>query len=62
MRTMTVPEIFEAVDRGLAEVSRRLASGELDGSGRFFTDEELAAGAATGDLSKKKKSEAAPAA
>jgi hypothetical protein len=59
---MTVQEIFDAVDNGLAEVSRRLASGELDGSGRFFTDEELAAGAALGDLSKKKKSAAAPAA
>lgn len=62
MRTMTVQEIFDAVDNGLAEVSRRLASGELDGSGRFFTDEELAAGAATGDLRKKEKSETAPAA
>jgi hypothetical protein len=45
---MTVEEIFEAVDSGMAEVSRRLASGELDGSGRYYTDEELAAGAATG--------------
>jgi len=47
---MMVQEIFDAVDNGLAEVSRKLASGELDGSGRFFTDEELAAGAATGLL------------
>jgi hypothetical protein len=45
---MTSEEIFEAVHRGMAEVSRRLESGELDGSGRYFTDEELAAGAATG--------------
>jgi hypothetical protein len=45
---MTVEEIFQAVDSGMAEVSRRLESGELDGSGRYFTDEELAAGAATG--------------
>ncbi|HZP07384.1 MAG TPA: hypothetical protein VFB43_20970 [Terracidiphilus sp.] len=59
---MTVQEIFGAVDNGLAEVSRKLASGELDGSGRFFTDEELAAGAATGELKRKTKSEAAPAA
>jgi hypothetical protein len=44
---MTVPEIFQAIDRGMAEVSRRLESGELDGSGRFWTDEELASGAAT---------------
>jgi hypothetical protein len=46
---MTVQEIFDAVDSGMAEVDRRLASGELDGSGRYYTDEELAAGAATGD-------------
>jgi hypothetical protein len=44
---MTSQEIFEAVDSGMAEVSRRLASGELDQSGRYYTDEELAAGAAT---------------
>jgi hypothetical protein len=62
MRTMTVQEIFDAVDNGLAEVSRRLASGELDGSGRFYTDEELAAGAAMGELKKKSDAEAAPAA
>jgi hypothetical protein len=59
---MTVQEIFDAVDNGLAEVSRKLASGELDGSGRFFTDEELAAGAATGLLKKKEDSKSAPAA
>jgi hypothetical protein len=45
---MTVQEIFEAVDSGMAEVSCRLESGELDGSGRYYTDEELAAVAATG--------------
>jgi hypothetical protein len=45
---MTPQEIFDAVDQALAEVSRRLASGELDGSGRYYTDAELAAGAATG--------------
>jgi hypothetical protein len=45
---MTPQEIFDAIDSGMAEVSRRLASGELDGSGRYYTDEELAAGAATG--------------
>ncbi|MGA7343186.1 MAG: hypothetical protein WBE72_09145 [Terracidiphilus sp.] len=58
---MTVQEIFEAIDRGMVEVSRRLVSGELDGSGRYYTDEELAAGAATGGLEKKSKTEAAPA-
>jgi hypothetical protein len=45
---MTVEEIFEAMDSGMAEVSRRLESGELDGSGRYYTDEELRAGLATG--------------
>jgi hypothetical protein len=45
---MTSEEIFEAVDGGMSEVVRRLESGELDQSGRYFTDEELAAGAATG--------------
>jgi len=59
---MTVEEIFEAVDHGMAEVSRRLASGELDGSGRYYTDEELAAGAATGELRTPKKPAEADAA
>jgi len=45
---MSVQEIFDAINSGMVEVSRRLASGELDGSGRYYTDEELAAGAATG--------------
>ena len=45
---MTIQEIFDAVDDGMTEVSRRLASGELDQSGRYYTDEELAAGAARG--------------
>ena len=44
---MTSQEIFEAVDSGMAEVSRRLESGELDGSGRYYSDEELKAGLAT---------------
>jgi len=48
IHTMSVQEIFDAIDSGMAEVSRRLASGELDGSGRYYTDAELAAGAATG--------------
>ena len=61
-RTMTVQEIFDAIDNGMAEVSRRLASGELDGSGRYFTDDELAAGAATGQLRKPEDKSQAPAA
>ena len=41
-------QMLDAVDKALTEVSSRLASGELDESGRYYTDEELAAGAATG--------------
>jgi hypothetical protein len=48
MSRRTSQEIHDTIRKGLDEVSRRLASGELDGSGRFYTDEELAAGAATG--------------
>jgi hypothetical protein len=40
--------MLDAVDQALAEVSRRLESGELDGSGRYYTDEELAAGKVLG--------------
>jgi hypothetical protein len=58
---MTVQEIFDAVDSGMAEVSRRLASGELDGSGRYYTDAELAAGAATGGKRTPAKPEKAAA-
>lgn len=59
---MTSRQMLNAVDLALAEVSRRLESGEIDGSGRYFTDEELAAGAATGgDLkpARRKKASAA---
>ena len=45
---MTSRQKLEAVDYALAEVTRRLESGELDRSGRYYSDEELAAGAATG--------------
>jgi len=47
---MTSQEMHEAVHQALEEVSRRLESGELDGSGRYYTDAELAAGAATGGV------------
>ena len=49
-------------DQALEKISHSLATGELDGSGRFFTDEELAAGTATDELKKKPKPEAASAA
>jgi hypothetical protein len=45
---MTSRQMLDAVDRALDEVARRLASGELDQSGGYYTDAELAAGAATG--------------
>jgi hypothetical protein len=44
---MTSRQMLDAVDQALAEVSRRLESGELDESGQYYTDEELAASAAT---------------
>ncbi len=47
MNNMTVQEIFQSIDSGLQEISGKLASGEIDGSGRFWTDAELAACAAT---------------
>jgi len=46
VETMTTQEIFKAIDEGMAEIPRKLASGELDGSGRYWTDEELPSGAA----------------
>jgi hypothetical protein len=62
MKNMTSQEMFEAVHRALDEVDRRLASGELDGSGRFYTDEELAAGASTGRPKKREPKAESPAA
>ena len=59
---MTSQEIFEAVDSGMKDVARKLESGEIDGSGRYFTDEELAAGAATGGDLKRSKTKKASAA
>jgi len=53
MKRLSSDELHEAIHQALGEVNRRLASGELDGSGRFYTDEELAAGAATGRLVRK---------
>jgi hypothetical protein len=62
MKEMTSREMLDTVAKALSEVDRRLASGELDGSGRFYTDEELAAGAATGKTMKPEKKKEAPAA
>jgi hypothetical protein len=62
MKEMTSRQMLDSVAKALSEVDRRLASGELDGSGRFYTDEELAAGAATGRIEKPAKKKEAPAA
>ena len=62
MKQMTSAEIHEAFRQALAEVDRQLDSGELDGSGRYYTDEELAAGAATGRNEKSDKQADSPAA
>jgi hypothetical protein len=62
VKEMSSREWHEAVRRALAEVDRRLASGELDQSGRYYTDEELAAGMATGQTRAPEKSSKAPAA
>ena len=62
MKQMTSRELHDAVHDALEEVSRRLESGELDGSGRYYTDEELAAGAATGGKLAAAKPEKASAA
>ena len=48
MKNLNSRELHETIGQALAEVDRRLASGELDGSGRYYTDEELVARAATG--------------
>jgi hypothetical protein len=62
MKNLNSDQLHDAIDQALAEVSRRLESGELDGSGRFWTDEELAAGAATRGEVKPAKAKATPAA
>lgn len=59
---MTARQLLDQFARALTEVDRQAASGELDQSGRFYTDEELAAGAATGGLRKPRKSTEEPAA
>jgi hypothetical protein len=53
MKELTSDEWHEAVHSALDEVDRRLASGELDQSGRFYTDEELREAASTGRFVKK---------
>jgi hypothetical protein len=55
MKELTSEEWHDAVGKALNEVDRKLASGELDQSGRFYTDEELRAGVATGRRTKKQE-------
>lgn len=62
MKEMNSSEFHETTREGLKEVARRLASGQLDASGRFYTDEELASGAATGKPRKPDDDAEAPAA
>jgi len=62
MSRRTSQEIHDAIRRGLDKIPQRLASGEDNGSGRFYTDEELAAGAATRHTDKPAKKKEAPAA
>lgn len=57
---MTSRQLLDSVDDRLGEVERRLKSGELDGSGRFYTDEELAKGAATGGMKKREPKKPEP--
>lgn len=41
IRDLTSDEIHAAFDRALKEVQRLYAAGELDMSGRYYTDDEL---------------------
>jgi hypothetical protein len=50
VKKLNSDELHEVIHRALDEVDRQLASGKLDGSGRYYTAEELAAGAATGTI------------
>jgi hypothetical protein len=59
---MTLRQLLDEFARASTEVNRQAAFGELDQFGRFYTDEELAAGAATGGLRKPRKSAEEPAA
>ena len=43
---LTSSELHDRIGKALDEISRQLASGELDQSGRYYTDEQLAGGAA----------------
>jgi len=58
MERMTSTELHDSLRKGLDELSRKLANGNIDGAGRFWTDEELERGAATsGSVESRSKSE-----
>jgi hypothetical protein len=48
VKMLNSDHLHSAIHQALDEVDRRFKSGELDGSCRYYTDEELAAGGATG--------------
>jgi len=62
MKNVRSEEFFEAVHKALAEVDRQIADGALDGSGRFYTDEELEAQRKALAAGKQRKQPKAPAA
>jgi len=59
---MTYEQRSEAIEKALDEIPAQLASGEINRAGRYWTDEELAAGAATGKIRQPAKPEKADAA
>jgi len=58
---MTPEERSRAIEKVLDTIPARLASGELNGAGRFYSDAELAAGAATGKPAAAKPEKASAA-
>ena len=48
MKNLSSRELHETIGQALTEVSRRLESGELDGSGRYYTDERAGGGRGDG--------------
>lgn len=48
MKHLESKELHRTLQKAMEEVARRRAAGTLDPSGRFFTDEQLAQGAASG--------------
>lgn len=53
--SLSSEQLHDAIHKALDEVDKRLANGELDGSGRYFTDKELRDGTATRRPTAKKR-------